>query len=57
MTPIELVLSKLEGVRTTTSGWEAKCPAHEDDNPSLDIAEGEDGRALLDCKAGRPPRF
>lgn len=51
MTPVELVLSRLEGTRPTSNGWEAKCPAHDDDTPSLDIAEGDDGRALVDCKA------
>lgn len=45
------MLSKLEGVRTTPNGWQARCPAHEDDDPSLSIAVGDDGRVLLDCKA------
>ncbi len=27
-------------------------PAHEDQNPSLSISEGDDGRALLKCHAG-----
>jgi len=54
VTPIELVLRKLDGVRTTPNGWEARCPAHDDDNPSLDIAIGDDGRVLLDCKAKCP---
>ena len=52
MTPVELVLSKLEGVRPTSNGWEARCLCHEDRVASLCIAEGGDGRALLDCKAG-----
>ena len=30
----------------------ARCPAHEDANPSLSISEGNDGRALLHCHAG-----
>jgi hypothetical protein len=30
------------------------CPAHDDDRPSLSIAEGDDGRALLICYAGCP---
>jgi AAA domain-containing protein/Toprim domain-containing protein len=33
-------------------GWQAKCPAHEDHTPSLTIAEGHDGRALVHCHAG-----
>lgn len=30
----------------------ARCPAHEDRNPSLSLKEGRDGRALLYCFAG-----
>lgn len=33
-------------------GWIARCPAHDDNNPSLAIGEGEDGRVLLKCHAG-----
>jgi hypothetical protein len=32
--------------------WQAKCPAHEDRNPSLSISEGQNGRVLLKCHAG-----
>lgn len=34
------------------SGWMARCPAHDDRNPSLSIGEGDDGRTLLCCHAG-----
>lgn len=30
----------------------AKCPAHEDRNPSLSVTEGRDGSTLLKCHAG-----
>lgn len=30
----------------------ARCPAHDDRNPSLSIADGDDGRLLLYCHAG-----
>jgi hypothetical protein len=32
--------------------FRARCPAHDDREPSLDIAEGADGRVLLLCRAG-----
>ena len=53
--PLELVLSRLSGVRRTRSGWIALCPAHDDHTPSLSIAEGPDGRVLLHCHAGCEP--
>jgi hypothetical protein len=46
------VLGMLDGVKKTGSGWKAKCPAHEDREPSLGIDEGGDGRVLLFCRAG-----
>lgn len=52
MTPVELVLSKVSGLRRNGRGWQACCPAHDDRRPSLSIAEGRDGRALLRCHAG-----
>jgi putative DNA primase/helicase len=36
----------------TINGWQARCPGHEDENPSLCISEGSDGRVLLKCQAG-----
>lgn len=50
--PIELVLAKLPDAKRNQKGWIARCPAHEDRNPSLSIATGADGRALLRCHAG-----
>ena len=32
--------------------WEACCPAHEDNDPSLSIGEGTDGRVLVHCFVG-----
>jgi hypothetical protein len=52
MKPIEVLLSKLQGVKKTPAGWMARCPAHEDRRVSLSIAEGDDGTALLKCHAG-----
>jgi hypothetical protein len=52
MTPFELLLSKLPDSKRSGSGWQARCPAHDDRRPSLSIAEGDDGRALVKCHAG-----
>src|SRR5262249_12958964 len=38
--------------RRNGTGWSAKCPAHDDRNPSLSANEGDDGRALVHCHAG-----
>lgn len=38
--------------RHTPNGWEARCPAHNDNTASLSIAEGQDGRVLITCHAG-----
>lgn len=32
--------------------WVAKCPAHDDRDPSLSVAETQDGRTLIHCHAG-----
>lgn len=49
---VEHVLDRLDKVKRTGDGWVARCPAHEDRNPSLSIGEGSDGRVLLNCHAG-----
>ena len=52
-TIINDVLGRLHGVTCEREGqWQARCPAHEDKNPSLSVGIGDDGRVLLDCKAG-----
>ncbi len=50
--PLADVLSQLKKVKRGGSGYVALCPAHADDNPSLSISEGKDGRVLLNCHAG-----
>jgi hypothetical protein len=50
--PIELILAKLPDAKKSGTGWSACSPAHDDRQPSLSIAEGEDGRVLLKCHAG-----
>lgn len=44
------LLARLEGVRRSGSGWIARCPAHPDRNPSLNIRE-VDGKLLIYCHA------
>lgn len=46
------VLDLLDNVRPTGAGWQARCPAHDDEHPSLSVDEGDDGRVLLYCHAG-----
>lgn len=54
---VDLVLSKLDKVRHAGNGWEACCPAHEDDKPSLTIGIGREGQVLLHCHSGAACSF
>lgn len=38
--------------RRSGAGWTARCPGHEDANPSLSVGEGRDGTLLLQCFSG-----
>jgi hypothetical protein len=49
--PVADLVSRLHA-RRSGNGWKAKCPAHDDREPSLSIGEGADGRVLLNCHAG-----
>jgi putative DNA primase/helicase len=44
------ILSKFNNVKQTATGWQASCPAHDDNNPSLSISVA-DGKILLHCFA------
>ncbi len=44
-------LSRLDSVRRVRGGWQARCPAHEDKDPSLSVSD-RDGNILLKCFAG-----
>ncbi len=46
------VIGLLDKVRPTSNGYQARCPAHADQSPSLSIRQGEDGKILLHCFAG-----
>jgi len=54
MTTAEILL-RLDHVVKTGSRWTARCPAHDDHDPSLSIATGADGRIILHCHAGCTP--
>jgi archaellum biogenesis ATPase FlaH len=44
-------VARLDGVKKAAGGWIARCPAHDDKNPSLKISES-DGKILINCHAG-----
>jgi hypothetical protein len=48
---IENILSKFENVKRTSNGWQACCPAHPDNKPSLAITIKQQ-KVLLHCFAG-----
>lgn len=50
MTP-ERIARELGGARKSGADWMARCPAHEDHNPSLTLSE-RNGKLLVHCFAG-----
>jgi 5S rRNA maturation endonuclease (ribonuclease M5) len=52
MNNIHEIITALDA-RRSGSNWMARCPAHDDNNPSLAIRE-VDGKVLLHCHAGCP---
>lgn len=58
--PADRILPYLEKLKEIKPGkhirrWEACCPAHADRDPSLVVAEADDGRVLVKCWAGCAP--
>lgn len=49
---IEDFLGRLEGVTKSANGFQAKCPAHDDNKASLCIHTESDGKILIKCQAG-----
>jgi hypothetical protein len=49
---LRLVCAHFEGVKKVGESIMALCPCHDDNNPSLAIREGGDGKVLLRCHAG-----
>ena len=52
--PTRRFLELLDNVKSGSTGWTSRCPAHEDRENSLSIDEGKDGRTLVKCFAGCP---
>ena len=49
---LQEILDGLKGVKQTSDGYMALCPAHDDKNPSLSISVGDNGIPLLYCHCG-----
>jgi putative DNA primase/helicase len=45
-------IAKALGGRKAGGGWMARCPAHNDREPSLSIRNGDGGKVLVHCHAG-----
>jgi putative DNA primase/helicase len=56
VTPLEQVRERLERADCNPRGagekFEARCPAHQDRNPSLSVGLGREGQVILCCHAG-----
>src|SRR5215217_2508827 len=58
MMPVEIVLGCASNARKAGDGWLVSCPCLDhgqgrgDRNPSVSVAQGDDGRALVRCQAG-----
>ena len=44
-------IARLDGAKKSGKGWIARCPAHDDKNPSLSVSNG-DGKILVKCHTG-----
>ena len=45
-------IAKALGGRKAGAEWMARCPAHEDREPSLSIKDADGGKVLVRCHAG-----
>jgi hypothetical protein len=53
MSAVSKILDRVAGMRQTgPTRWIARCPAHDDNSPSLSIRETDEGRCLLYCFGG-----
>ncbi len=49
---LDKIRDKLRDVKPCGKGWSARCPAHNDEHPSLIVTESDDGLILMYCHAG-----
>jgi putative DNA primase/helicase len=45
------VLEHFPGAKPSGAGWMSRCPAHDDNTPSLSISQGTNGKVLVHCHA------
>ena len=54
--PLDRIRAAIEQVtgpgRHTPTGWQLRCPAHPDSNPSLSLGQNTEQHALIYCQAG-----
>ena len=48
----DVLVAKLDAKQLSSGWWAARCPAHDDHNPSFNLALTDDGVILLNCHAG-----
>jgi len=51
------VFSALQGVKQQPDDWIANCPAHDDNDASLHLKEGHDGKLILHCHSNSGCEF
>lgn len=53
---VQNFLRAIPDKRREGQGWKVRCPAHDDDEYSLKVDRGDDGKVLLKCFAGCTPQ-
>jgi hypothetical protein len=53
--PVSRVLARLQSVRRAGRGWTARCPSHDDRDPSLSVSAGDVQSVVLRCHGGCAP--